>query len=596
MSRANTTLGVLTALALALAPSGASAATILFVSNTGGDTNIPTALMADGHVVITGTGTDLAGDLSSYDAVYWSTTSSYSIPATTFTNLTSYVMGGGRVFVTGYDGVISSTMLANFCGASSAYDLVGSPGPGAVVSVANSLTVGVVDIRGVTPSGGYTDRDGLVGLLAGTVEVVPSAGGGSTQWALRTLGDGEIAYVSNGTYGGPHPSWEVTGGGAAGAYNAALRNFAFSADFAMADPGAPEITMDAPFSADEGDEVTLRVTIEDREGDTYTFSWDTDDDGEFGERAGENTYTIPAGTTDGSHSLRIGVQAVDSGGRTSTRYRNLRVVNVAPTITSDPPLSTSVGVDFRYPLTVEDPAGELDPLTFAIVRGPSRMTVSPAGVVQWTVTDSDVTLPGETITIEVSVDDGDEGTTSQVWEMTVSPNRRPTPPVPAYPIDMVAILDTTPRLAAGNSQDLDLDELTYHFQIDTTPTFDSADLRESGPLAETPGFTAWEITAPLPVQRAYYWRVWSNDGSIDSEIREGAFYVVRDPSQPLPDAGRPDGGAQGEDGGGIIPGLDAGIAAPPSGCSCRAAGTSVASGWLPLALAGLALGARRRRR
>ncbi|MCZ7678374.1 MAG: MYXO-CTERM sorting domain-containing protein [Sandaracinaceae bacterium] len=214
------------------------------------------------------------------------------------------------------------------------------------------------------------------------------------------------------------------------------------------------------------------------------------------------------------------------------------------------------------------------------------------------MTESDVTLPGETIAVEVSVDDGDEGTTSQSWEMTVSPNRRPTPPVPAYPTDMVAILDPTPRLAAGNSQDLDLDELTYHFQLDTTPTFDSADLRESGPLAETPGFTAWEITDPLPVQRAYYWRVWSNDGSIDSELREGAFYVVRDPSQPLPDAGRPDGGAPGEDGGGIIPGLDAGIAPTSSGCSCRAAGSSGSRGLIALALVALALalGARRRRR
>ena len=48
------------------------------------------------------------------------------------------------------------------------------------------------------------------------------------QWTLRMLGAGEIAYVSNGDSGSSaHPSWENTSPGGAGAYNAALRNFAF---------------------------------------------------------------------------------------------------------------------------------------------------------------------------------------------------------------------------------------------------------------------------------------------------------------------------------------------------------------------------------
>ncbi len=591
------TLGLLVALLLALAPLRASAATILFVSNVGGDTNIPTVLMADGHVVITGTTASLDGDLSTYEAVFWSATASYSISPSTFTNLTSYVMAGGRVFVTGYDGIISNTALANFCGGTSAYDHVGFPPPGMITSDANSLTVGVVDIRGVTPTGGYTDRDGLVGLMPDTVSVCPSTDGSSSSWALRTLGDGEIAYVSNGTYGAPHSSWETTGSGGIGAYNAAIRNFAFSADFAMSEPGAPEITFDAPFSADEGEAIELSVVVEDLEGDTFTISWDLDDDGEFGENADSYTYTIPAGTTDGTMGQRIGVEAVDSEGHTSTRYRNLRIVNVDPVITSDPPLATSVGVDFRYPLVVEDPGGELDPLTYTVVQGPMRMTVSPEGVVQWTPTESDVTGPGDTITIEISVDDGDEGRASQVWEMTVSPNRQPSPAVPAYPIEMIAIVNQTPRLAATNSSDLDLDELTYFFQIDTAPTFDSADLRESGPIEETPGFTAWQLDEPLLRNRIYYWRVWSNDGSIDSEPREAVFYVVRDPSEPLPDAGMPDAGVSMPDGGGIIPGLDAGIDTTPSeGCGCRATGGRSSGAGLVLVIAALGLVLARRRR
>jgi hypothetical protein len=99
-----------------------------------------------------------------------------------------------------------------------------------VINVANSLTTGVVDIRGVTPTGGWGDMDSLSGLGGSTVCVVADTNNaGACHWTLRTLGSGEIAYVSN---GGSSPSaiasWTDTSAGGAGAYNAALRNFAFA--------------------------------------------------------------------------------------------------------------------------------------------------------------------------------------------------------------------------------------------------------------------------------------------------------------------------------------------------------------------------------
>jgi MYXO-CTERM domain-containing protein len=584
-----------------VAPRTASAATVLFVSNEGADANLVTALTADGHEVTTGGDwTALSGDLSAYDAVFWAATGSYDVDAATFTNLTSYVRNGGRVFVTGYDAIISNTMLASFCGGAGARDLVGSPGPGSVSSAANSLTTGVVDIRGVSPTGGHTDRDGLTGLTSDTVEVVGSVGGGTTQWALRTVGDGEIAYVSNGTYGGPHPSWEDTSAGGAGAYNAAIRNFAFAADSASADPGAPEITLEGPTGVDEGSAAELSATFVDAEGDSFTFSWDLDDDGNFGENAGMNTYAIEAATTDGPSSRRVGIRAVDSAGHTSTRYRNLRVDNVAPQITSDPPLVTSVGVNLRYAVVATDPAGDSDPLTYTLVRGPERMSITPEGVVQWTPTDSDVTRADATVSIEVRVEDDDEGATTQAWELTVSPNRQPTPPVPVYPTGMVAIIDRMPRLAVSNSQDLDLDPLTYRFELDTEPTFDSPNRRESGTVAEGAGFTAWELSEPLDEDQVYYWRAWASDGTVDSEPREAVFYVVRDPSLPPPDAGRPDAGPPSGSDGGLIPGDDAGLGRSGGGCSVSATGHArgpVSSRLVTLLVLGaVALVLRRRRR
>src|SRR5687767_142420 len=95
---------LLVALIVAAVPAPAFAANILFVSDSNTDSNIPMALMADMHTVTTvmmdyPANMALLGDLGDYDAVYWSATgpgsgAEHSNPMV-FTNLTSYVMGGG---------------------------------------------------------------------------------------------------------------------------------------------------------------------------------------------------------------------------------------------------------------------------------------------------------------------------------------------------------------------------------------------------------------------------------------------------------------------------------------------------------------------
>ncbi len=233
---------ILAALMFAL-PREALAGRFLFVSDTNTDNNIPTVLRGDGHTVdvvindynaTTMNNTRLQMPIGAYDAVFWSATGGGSgsvHTAATITNLTTYVTAGGRVFVTGYDSIASPTdpPLIGFLGGTGSIDVPGNPGP--VINVANALTTGVVDIRGVTPTGGASDRDSLTGAMAGTVIVVPTMGSTTEgQWILRTLGTGLIAYVSNGDPGSSsaHVSWTTTTPIAAGAYNAALRNFARS--------------------------------------------------------------------------------------------------------------------------------------------------------------------------------------------------------------------------------------------------------------------------------------------------------------------------------------------------------------------------------
>jgi hypothetical protein len=228
---------------LGLAPAPALAANILVVSDANTDTNIASVLRADGHTVTLvsndyGTGNAaLRADLSAYDSVFWSATTSgfgygnHSDP-TLFSHLTDYVAGGGRMFVTGYQSLgTPDPLLIAFVGGTSVNSYPG--GPGAISGIESSLTVGPAgDLRGVTPMQYSYDLDAVVGLMADTVEIagsMPGYGGGSggSQWTLRTVGSGEIAYVSNGDYSAAEPySWTVPTPGAAGAYNAAIRNFA----------------------------------------------------------------------------------------------------------------------------------------------------------------------------------------------------------------------------------------------------------------------------------------------------------------------------------------------------------------------------------
>lgn len=233
-------------------PTVAQSANILFVSDTQSDTNIPVVLTGDGHTVTTvlddftaGSNTNavLSGSLATYDVVVWSATGyGYGSvhAAATAANLSSWVSSGGQLFVTGYDSIVSppDAVLWGLLGGSGGNDV--SDGSGPVINAANSLTTGVVDIRGVTPTGGHSsDMDSLY-VIAGTVCVVADTNNaGACHWTLRALGSGEIAYISNGEFSpSANASWANESAGGAGAYNAALRNFVVGSSGPSAAPEA----------------------------------------------------------------------------------------------------------------------------------------------------------------------------------------------------------------------------------------------------------------------------------------------------------------------------------------------------------------------
>jgi Ca2+-binding RTX toxin-like protein len=220
-----------------------TAGRILFVSDSGVGSDIATVLTNAGHEVdvvldnfTNGSTLALTGDLSGYSAIYWSASGdaygNNHTDTAMFANLESFASNGGSVFITGYDSIASPTdsQLISFLGGTSSYDF-GEPSTGTMG--ANSLTTGVIDIQGVQPAGYYGDTDTLfVDSGAGTQIVVGSSYGGTgASWSLRSMGTGEIAYVSNGIPGttGSEDGWTDTSAGGYGAYNAALLNFAFAA-------------------------------------------------------------------------------------------------------------------------------------------------------------------------------------------------------------------------------------------------------------------------------------------------------------------------------------------------------------------------------
>lgn len=83
-----------------------------------------------------------------------------------------------------------------------------------------------------------------------------------------------------------------------------------------------------------------------------------------------------------------------------------------------------------------------------------------------------------------------------------------------------------PELVVNNSTDVDLDDLVYHFEVDSAATFDSAAKQVSQAVSEGSGETSWTVPVVLEENKIYYWRVKANDGAADSAwMTMSTFFV-----------------------------------------------------------------------
>ncbi|HEY5998126.1 MAG TPA: PKD domain-containing protein [bacterium] len=115
-------------------------------------------------------------------------------------------------------------------------------------------------------------------------------------------------------------------------------------------------------------------------------------------------------------------------------------------------------------------------------------------------------------------------------------NDAPAAPAVASPADGSEVASTSVTLSVANATDVDRNPLTYFFELDTAPTFDTPNRRTSGEVAETEGTTSWGV-AGLADNTRYYWHAKAADAWTESPWAGAGFFVntANDaPSAPTP--------------------------------------------------------------
>ena len=154
--------------------------------------------------------------------------------------------------------------------------------------------------------------------------------------------------------------------------------------------------------------------------------------------------------------------------------------NQAPTISSTPVLTATVGLLYTYQVTATDPnAGDV--LTFSLTTAPTGMTINPTtGVITWTPTAAQA--PSQAVTVRAT--DGGGLFDTQSYSITVAA----TPPAPAPPV-----ITSTPILTTTVG-------VIYTHQVTATdanggPFIFSLDVAPAGMTISATGLISWTPTA-----------------------------------------------------------------------------------------------------
>jgi PKD domain len=232
-------------------------------------------------------------------------------------------------------------------------------------AIAPTVTTGsatAITQTGATLHGTVTSDGGgaitMRGFVVCAAPCTPVGGAGSTQEIhAADVGTGDYSAAATGL--DPDKSYDVR----AFATNSAGTAYGSDATFrTLTANHAPVADAGGPYSIDEGGSVSLTAAgSSDQDGDSLTYAWDLDGDGQYDDATGATPTVTPMqadafGWDDGPASHRIGVRASD-GRATATDTATVAVVNVAPdgTVGNDGPVGE--GSDATVSVTgVTDPS------------------------------------------------------------------------------------------------------------------------------------------------------------------------------------------------------------------------------------------------
>ncbi|RMG89170.1 MAG: tandem-95 repeat protein, partial [Candidatus Dadabacteria bacterium] len=402
-----------------------------------------------------------------------------------------------------------------------------------------------------------TDPDG--DALSFSVEGLPSWASfdpdTGTLWGTPGLADVE-------TYG------PITLTVSDGMASASLGPFTIQVRAENAAPGVPVVQAPAPSS--EVDTLRPFLVVQnatDPDGDPVSYEFelyegDTPDPARAvasatqAAGAGTTAWPVPVDLSDNAwHLWRV--RATD--GLAASDWAQARFfVNTA----NDPPGSFGVvrpsdgaSVDTVTPVlevvNAPDPDGDTVTYAFSVygscaeglpvgdpVASSGEVAEGAGGTTAWTVSPALTDNAGYCWQVVATDEHGasTEGPTATFNVNTA--NDAPTAPGISSPPDGAEVATVDVTLEVTNATDLDGDALTYRFELDTAPTFDSPAFRSSGSVPEGAGdTTSWDVSG-LSDNAWYHWRAKAVDANgAESPWAEASFFVNTEddaPAAPVP--------------------------------------------------------------
>ena len=403
---------------------------------------------------------------------------------------------------------------------------------------------------------GWNDVPALSWIIDGVTTDGPTLGPG--------IGDGAPFGISNpfpdsGTFTATCQAIDDDGGADADTLQVTIAN---------ADPVLGTTTV--PATANEGDTINVSTSATDlgvNDVLTYTWSW--------GDGTSNNTGASSSHVYVDDGSFTVEVTVGDGDGGTDSSTSTVTVANLAPTITSGTcPTTATEGTTASFSLSGSDP-GVIDVLSWSL-GGSSSATLSgttgTSSGVDWTPTYSDA--QAGTVTLDVTLDDGDGGTDAlncsvgvayldadsdgmpdtwelangldpttndaggdpdsdglsnlQEWQAGSDPQASggPTAPTPSSPVAGTEVAFATPPLAFTNATDPDGDTLTYEVEIYSDSTLTALVETVTSIAEDSSGTTTTAPTAALSENTAYWWRARADDGNTTSNWSTAEDFFV----------------------------------------------------------------------